>query len=264
MIYNYINGKIIIAKMYDEFNIKSRDWENRTPKWIADAMKHLNINVSWEEVGERIEFDNYHFELPVNVRLIRGIIINGIKCNRVTTVSHIINNTELDKYSNDNYNYSLSNNAVNVEIKSGTAVIVYKRLPLDWDDILGMWIPKLPDVPQVIDNIGWYVLKIILARGYQHPIYSLTSNRAELNPDYLWKSGLKAARMSAKRMDNEDRRILAETLSNFLVNPHSHIDDLFSKSAKYYKEGNDFIQYWHTLTRPQYEGSIVTWSQISW
>ena len=228
MTYNFINGRFIIAKIYDEFNIKSNDWESRAPRWIMDALQYLNIKVIFEEVVEEIEFDNYTFNLPVNVRLLRGIVLNNTKLNRVNTVSHKITNSKVDQYTNNLRNYSIDNGKVHLEQKSGKAIVVYARIPLDWDDELGMWIPRVPDVVEVQENITWYVLKLILARGYIHPIYSLTSNRAELNPDYNWKATRKAARLAAGSMDVEARASMAEVLSRFLNNPHADIDELFN------------------------------------
>lgn len=228
MTYNFVNGKLIIAKMYDEFGIKSRDWESRAPKWIADAMKYLKIYYSYEEVTEEISFTNYSFKLPCDIRVLRGIVLNNIKLNRVTTVSHKLTNKTLDQVTNELNNYSLDSGTVHLEQKEGTAYVIYRKVPVTWDDILGMWIPDVPDIPEVQENVAWYVLRIILARGYKHPIYSLTTNRVELNPDYMWRSTIKKAKSSAKTMDNEQRRIMAERLSTFLANPHGDIQELFN------------------------------------
>ena len=228
MVYNFVNGKLIIAKMYDEFNIKSRDWESRAPRWIADAMKYLNINLAWEEITEDIDFTDYTFKLPCNIRMLRGIVVNNIKLDRVTTVSHKLTNKEIDQRTTNLKYYTLNNGMIELEQKEGTASVVYRKAPVEWDDKLGMWIPMIPDIPDVHENIAWYVLKIILARGYEHPIYSLTTNRPENNPDYMWRTTMKKARRSSNRMDNEQRRIMAETLINFLSNPHGDIQELFN------------------------------------
>ena len=257
MIYNYINGKIIIAKMYDEFNIKSRDWENRTPKWIADALKHLNIFASWREVNPSINFSNHSFELPKDVIVLRGIKINGIKGTKTTTISHLSDSSKFKEYTNNLYNYSINGNTVHTEMESGTAEIIYKCMPLEWDDILGMWIPKVPDLPLILDNIGWYVLRLILSRGYSHPIYSLTTNNPELNPYRLWKTGIQAAKLSAKRMTNEDRANVANIMSSMLVNPFSSSGDLFSNTKEIFAPIGDFLNYWERLSTIKSSDSML-------
>ncbi len=228
MIYNLVSGKVVMAKIYDEFAVKSRDWENRAPVWIASALKQLNINLSWEEVADTIEFDNYSFNLPCDVRMLRGILINGTKLDRTTTITHLINNKEIENYAIDPKYYSLNAGKIHVELKSGTAEIVYRKLPLEWDDVLGIWIPMIPDVEAVIEHITWYVFKIILARGYAHPIYSLTTNNELLNPEVRWIRTKKAAKLAAKSMDSEARRIMADRLSSFISDPDADVNSLFS------------------------------------
>lgn len=230
MIYNLINGKIIIAKMYDEFNIKSRDWETRSPKWIADAMKYLNIRNSWKEVVEEIEFTDYGFDLPCNTKVLRGIVINNVRLTKSTVVGHQLTNQTIGQHTNENYFYNINAGRVELEIPSGTAKIVYWKLPVEWDDILGMWIPMIPDIPEVMENIAWYVLKIIIARGYVHPVYSLTTNSELNNPHLMWERTKRRAKNRANAMDVDTRAIMAETLSSFLVDPKSDINDLLVKA----------------------------------
>lgn len=250
MVYNYVSGKIIIAKMYDEFNIKSRDWENRAPAWIADAMKQLHIHTAYEEVAESIPFDNYKFKLPCNVRMLRGIVINNKKIDRTTSVPFKLINEDVGYYINEENlnNYSISNGWIYLEKKEGIAKIVYRRLPLEWDDILGMWIPMIPDIPEVIDNIGWYVLRIILARGYQHPVYKLTTNTSHANPYMMWQFTKKGARIRAQSLDSEGRRIMADTMSKFISNPNAEMDELFDNKTNI-STANNFIEYWERLSK---------------
>lgn len=267
MIYNFVSGKLIIAKMYDEFNIKSRDWELRSPKWIADAMKYLNIRTSFKEVVVEVEFDNYEIELPCNIRALRGIVINGKRLHKSTVVGHQITNQEVGFYSQDTRYYNLSDGKAIVEYKSGTAKVVYWALPVEWDDVLSMWIPKVPDIPEVQENIAWYVLKIILARGYVHPIYSLTTGGELNNPALMWERTKRRAKNRANAMDADTRSIMAETLSNFLVNPQSDIDDLLvaarndvgkSEPVKVTTLG-DKIDATKNIT-----GDAAIWSEITW
>ncbi len=250
MVYNFVNGKLIIAKMYDEFNIKSRDWENRAPAWIADAMRYLSIHTAYEEVAEAIPFDNYKFKLPCNVRMLRGIVIDNIKQSRTTEVGFRLTNEDIDNFINPkNLNhYSMSNGYIHLEKESGIARIIYRRLALEWDDALGIWIPMVPDIPEVIENIAWYVLRIILARGYDHPVYKLTTNTRHANPDLMWQHTKKAARIRAQSLDNEGRRIMARTMSQFISNPNADIEEMFSRYTTNVATANNFIKYWERLS----------------
>lgn len=239
MVYNYVNGKIIIGKLYDEFNIQSSDWELRTPNWINDALKDIGARKAMKVRVNSIKFNDYSFKLPCSTRVLQGIIINNRKLDRVNELAFKLTNKNINNKSN--YVYLLNGDEVELEFKEGTAHVVYMDLPVEWDDDLGMWIPLIPNVPRVIEAVTYYVLKIILARGYIHPLYSLTTNNPELNPALLWRDTRKKARISANRMDNEDRRNMSDVLTNFLNNPRADSKELFSRYISQIPTSNEPI-----------------------
>jgi hypothetical protein len=230
MVYNLVNGKLIIAKMNDEFNIKSRDWENRAPKWIADAMSFLSIYPSWERRVEEIKFQNYYFELPCSMKVLEGIIIDDIKQDKSQTIAleYLLGRVNAGKKF-----YTISGGKVITQNKEGVAYVIYKSPPVVWDDTTGVWIPKIPDIAEVQENIAWYVLKHILARGYVHPIYDLKSNSGHLNPHMLWEMTKKRARNRAKAMDLEDRRALADVMCSFLANPKADLNEFLIEDMNF-------------------------------
>ncbi|KAF5080360.1 hypothetical protein DSECCO2_120020 [anaerobic digester metagenome] len=228
MIYNLISGKVVIFKLYDEYNIKSRDWENRVPNWILDAISYLNISSQLDEVAIDIEFTNHSFKLPCDIKVLRGVIVDNMALNRVDTVSHQVTNTIIADYDEHTNHYSIDNGYIKLEKETGTATVVYKRVAMEGDDVTGMWIPMIPDIPEVINNITYYVLKIILARGYVHPIYSLSSNNPITNPDLLWRNSLTTAKRKAKAMDAEKRAKVAEINTRFIADPNADTNELFN------------------------------------
>lgn len=267
MVYNLISGKIIISTIYDEYNVQSRDWENRAPAWIAKALGYLGITYGLEEDVEEIHFDNYSFELPCNTKMLRAIVIDGFKLDRVTSAA-FKQVGEVDSSHMQVHNkYILNAGRVELQIKSGTAYVIYRKLPLDWDDNIGMWIPRVPDIPEVIDNITWYVLKIILARGYSHPVYSLNTNREHNNPDLRWKNSMKAAKIKARSLDNEGRRIMAETLSTFLSDPNADINKLFFPEPDgHILPPRNWKEYIEQKIAPKkvVVGDRAKWEQVDW
>ena len=249
MTYNFINGKFIIAKLYDEFNIKSSDWETRAPRWIADALSNLGAFKSLKQVNEPIKFTNHTFKLPCDTKVLRGISINGVKLDRVTNVNYKETNKEVSKYIVPSGTYYLDNGEVSVEFEEGIAHVSYLVLPVEWDDELGMWIPMIPNKFKVVQNITWYVLKLILARGYIHPLYSLTTNNPLLNPSILWRDTTKGAKLAINSMDNEERRIMADTLSRFLSNPRADAEELFSMYTQYSQKTNEPVHTFDDLLK---------------
>lgn len=228
MVYNWINGKVVIFKLNDEYNIKSRDWESRVPNWILNALSYLNIGASLDEAQVDIEFTNYSFKLPCDIKVLRGVIVDSMSLNRVTTVSHQVTNTIIADYAEYTNNYSIDNGYIYLEKESGTATVVYNRVHLETDDISGMWIPMIPNIPEVIDNITYYVFKIILARGYIHPIYNLTNNNPLTNPDLMWRNSLIIAKRKIKSMDSAQRAKVAEIMTRFIADSNAETNELFN------------------------------------
>ena len=230
MVTNYLKARLIIASMYDEFNIISRDWEARAPKWIADNLNNLHISLQYGTKTLPIKFTNYEFELPCDIKVLRDIILNDIKLDYTSTTGFDLSRKEVsDNNITDLRYYTIEGNKVKLEVESGTANVVYTVLPMDWDEELGKYLPRVPDVPEVVDNTKWYILRHILARGYKHPVYSLRSNSPYNNPDIRWQQTKKEARFRAREMSKEQRRIMADTMSTFISNSNPDIDILLNE-----------------------------------
>jgi hypothetical protein len=232
MIYNYINSKIIIAKVYDEFAIKSNDWESRSPQWIMDAISHLGIEYSLEEIAKDFEFNNYKVKIPCNTRMLSAVVYDGKPLQRTTADTFLLTNKIASQYVTPTY-YIINNGNIELEVESGIITIIYSKPPFEWDDVLNMWFPMIPDNIQVIENILWYVLTRILARGYQHSVYNLTQNNGLTNPDMRWRNTIKSARNACNTMDATKRASMADILSRFLSNPHADIQELYNPRSKY-------------------------------
>lgn len=230
MINDSVNGKLIIASIYDEFNIISRDWESRSPRWILDALKGLNISLEYGYKTETVKIENYKFKLPCRSELVRGIFVNGKPLNLTRTIGHLLTYDQLElKNIQDKRFYTISEKRITTEIESGEAIVVYASIPLDWDETTNMYIPRVPDIQEVIENVKWYILKIILARGYKHPVYSLTTNNPLNNPHLRWEQTKRPARLAARRMTKEQRMQMAEVLSEFTSDPHTYVNDLINE-----------------------------------
>lgn len=223
MVYNYISSKVVIGTVYEDFNILSNDWENRAPKWILNALGFYNVEYSLENTFEPIKFTNYKFKLPCNTSLLRAIIINSRLLERVSNSSFLISRHQMP----DPNVYQINIGNVELGIESGEAIVIYNKPPFEWDDVLNVYFPLIPHTSQVIENLSWYVLMRILARGYVHPVYSLATQNPLVNPDIRWRDTLKSAKNSINRMDATERASLSEILTRFIADPLSLERDLF-------------------------------------
>lgn len=186
---SYITGNTVIANIYDEFNIKSDDFVKRSPNWIYQALRHLRHINTYLDYYDKSTYDSNTIFLSEFIQRINLLIVD----NEVLINTGYINDvTPNVNYSNKKYN--INNNIITLESYSGTYEIWFKSIPVEFDDILQMFVPKVPNKERVIENIKWYVLKMILSRGYIHPIYSLGNRNSEYDPNTKWQNTLRGAK----------------------------------------------------------------------
>jgi hypothetical protein len=220
MVYNFVSGKIIVAEIYDNFAVKSRDWETRAPRWIASGLALMDISKGWEESVEEVSFTDYKFKLPNHVKALKGILVDDIPMENI--VASPISSSDVERRSE--YTYYINNGWAHLSEEEGVATIIYMKPPIEIDEESGLHYPLIPEVEEVKIALRWYVLMQILSRGYIHPIFSLNSNNGETNPTYKWNEHRRRAKYFADRMDNPQRHRMAKLLSEFLSNPNDTIN----------------------------------------
>jgi hypothetical protein len=230
MVYNLISGRIIIQEVYDFFNPQSHDWVARCPRWIYKGLREINSNaflVSAEPM--EVEIHNYKFELPDDLANLRGIVINHIKQDRITTVSGtkaINHNLEHELFSDY---YTLHGDYVTCEKEHGVAKIYYEKYPNYYDKDLQQMCPIIRNNENLISALKWYIMIRMQSRGYVHGVYQLGARNQRYDPSILWMEERKIAKMSINRLDNEGRRMLADLMTTFLVNPYQDSEEFFYK-----------------------------------
>lgn len=261
---NFISGTTIIGTIYDEFNIKSDDWINRVPNWIYKALKALNnSNVFIDYYNLQGQFENNKIFLPEFEGAIKLLSVNGtilINNDNINLVSSSANNETFSVESDDdtfntnnalsrdtlltsgntdtliNYSsYYIQNRTLYTKYNNGTYKLWYKAIPIEFNDKFQNYIPYVPDLEPVIDNIKWFVFKNLLSRGYIHPIYSLGNRNPEYDPAIQYKISKKGARIALDGMDFNDRNEIANVNMAFLTKPSYETGQVYNL-AELFKE----------------------------
>lgn len=231
MNYKFINSNIFYTRVYDQFNIKGTDWEGRMPYWVARALEQLHILIELEDVVEPLTISEYKASLPCDIKLLRGVELNGYRLKEGGVLNHKTN-TSLDDLSfHDEYTYELSNGWITLHhLEEGTINLHYKRVPVEFDNIRNLYFPLVPDNEDCMQAIDWFILKHILSRGYKHPVFSLSSNNPLTNPEARWRESSKIARNSLGAMDSGTRRKIYELLTTFVVNQNAYNNEFFDNT----------------------------------
>lgn len=81
MINKYISSKIIISRIYDDYNIQSDDFVSKVSTWIYNAIRELGIKQTYILENPVLQFHDNRVCIPIHVDRIYGVKINGIDAN---------------------------------------------------------------------------------------------------------------------------------------------------------------------------------------
>ena len=187
MISSFISSSVCIFDIIDRYNIQSEDFVSRCSKWISNAIDDIGYIVNLESFSYETKFDNGRCLLPEFCKGVDLVIINGVKAdynenftlrddyvplNRgVETILNlnngIVNSLDIEVDEND-FNkvpgpyYKIANGWFHSNVKSGYAEIIYKQYPVEFNEILGLSFPIIPDEYNTKEAIMYYILQILL------------------------------------------------------------------------------------------------------
>lgn len=83
MIHKFINSKILIEKIYDEYNIQSDDFITRFPNWVLNVLRNIKIKQVYLLENAQIDIVDYKAFIPQQIDKIYMVIINGTLANPI-------------------------------------------------------------------------------------------------------------------------------------------------------------------------------------
>lgn len=221
MNYKLISSQAVIANVQDRFNPDYGGWIARAPKWITNGLAKVDSEFILVPAHEEVEVASYKGKLPCSLETLIGIKKDGYRLRRLGTYNH--NEYALNDPTSDE-TYELSNdNYFHTSFEEGTVTVYYLRPPMIMDNDLGIMFPMIPDNFDLIENLSWYILMIMLSRGYKHPVFNY------MDAEQRWKDTKKEAEQSLNAFDDDTREMITRVFTTFLSNPNSHFDDTFRK-----------------------------------
>jgi len=212
---NLISGKEIVGRINDKFNLDYTDWINRTPLLIADALRKINIPMTYEKVRSTVILNGYIGDLPYDLNYLDAVSYNGEFVDKLEYINNNI--TDIPNQGVIIHFYTLDlNRHITFTIQDAELVLYYRRLPCVFDFDRNIYFPSVPDNIFVIEAIEWYIIMSLLIRGHKHPIYEIGSNNPFLNPQIQWETSLKKAR-NAIGFTKEDRLAINVMKTSFIT-----------------------------------------------
>jgi hypothetical protein len=253
---SYISSRVIVAEMFEDYNIQSSDFIARFPVWVVQCLEDLNIIQAYIEKEKEDTYNNGKFQLPYDCKGVISIKINNELYRPVTSQNGIVNiNTQtafteifrFDLYEDamlvdensdiqaewSRYRYDhnitvgnkikecksvyVNGNWVNVkEPLTGVYLIRYRGFPLEYSNEDGTYYPLIYNEEVLKQAIKYYLLKNILIRGYIHPVMNLKENNPYTNPAMAYDRIRIRARNKCNKFTN-DRRNDIITINNSTI-----------------------------------------------
>ena len=114
------------------------------------------------------------------------------------------------------YTYTMSEGWLHLDIEEGTVTLSYASIPIDLDVDSKLYYPLIPDVQPLKDALKWYIMRILLYRGYIHPLFNLKENNPYLNPGMAYDKAAPIARVKCNSMNLDRRKNLANVMNTFI------------------------------------------------
>lgn len=222
----HITLQRLIGKVDNDFNISESDWIPRVAAWTIDALSQMKV-LPMEKKRRTLEVSNRVATFPctLNAESIKVFDANGneIKeynaaggcgCGKptdnsfkggeigvtdvsarngweTTQVANVVSGCAGRNFVLDCNNISLNFDADTIEVESYEVATYY-------DEYYDCECPYIYDDGLLLEALAWYILFKYLSRGSTHPVYSLKSPTAAINPYTQWNTLRPKAAASVK------------------------------------------------------------------
>lgn len=239
MISNLISSSVVIFDVIDKYNISSEDFVTRAPNWIKACIKDLGYIATLTSESYETKYNHGRALLPPFCESVEMVVINGTKIDYNETLylredavdlnrgvgltlnlgDGVLNSMDIEVDESDLANvvhpfYKIENGWLHTNVVSGYLEIVFKKYPTEFNEILGLECPLIPDEYNTREAIGYYILKTLLMRGYTHPLLSLKDNNPLLNPGIAYERHKVQSRIKLNAPTKDKRSKYTNPLSS--------------------------------------------------
>lgn len=181
MVYKTCSVNKVIGEIFRDFKPSYSGWVSDAIEWIGDAVDTMKAGGSYGEKSKQIEVIDYRAKLPCDIENLLGISYNGRRLPRSGGLNHknlkgsCVNLlvTEVSE------SYTLNPNYIHTTFQEGCITVYYLGIDTDCDGY-----------PMVVDDavyraaLKWYVLMMLLGRGFKHQVFTYADAEARWKKTY--------------------------------------------------------------------------------
>ncbi len=215
MILNTISSKVVIARVFDRFNIDYLGFVVRVPNWIHSAMRQLELQVPLNPEIVVGTVSEYKCNIPPHTRKLYGVSYNGLRLPRIGAINETVKD-DMPTLVHDIDKYELGPGYIITTFEEGEVKFYIDSLPVEWDATHKIYFPIIPDNEEVLLALDWFVIKSLLERGHKVGDLSLKENNEYLNPGLAFDAQKKKARNSVTVFDADERQQISNMITTLL------------------------------------------------
>lgn len=210
MVYNTCSVNRIIAQIYRDIKPSHSGWINDAIEWIADAIDIMKVHQGYKQTFMKTQVIDYRVKLPCNLNYLLGVEHNHMRLQRTGSIN--INNEKCSCLDNlvchpHSKTYSLNPNYIITSFKEGEIIIYYKGLEIDCDGF-----PYVIDEPFYRQALIWYVLRMMLLRGFKHQTLTFA------DADALWEKTYPKAQNACNMFDIDGYELFKKSWTGLVKN----------------------------------------------
>lgn len=235
MTYKQISSKVIIGRVFEQYNVDYSGFVSRVPNYVHSAMRELKIYTSLIPKTVDAIVTDYKCPIPEDCEILEGVSYLGLRLKRTDTINQKDSNN-MPNLISDKHSYEVNNNGYIIttfkESNEGEFKFYIKTLPIEYDNKTKLYFPLIPDNEDLIEALSMYVIKRLLQRGHKVGEFSLKINNPYLNPGIAWDRLKKVAKNSILSLDGDDRQQISELIRTFLVNKNYYYNEEFNTNNR--------------------------------
>ncbi len=226
MVYKLINSKVIVSRLFDEYNIDYSGFISRVPTWIYNAMRAIRVSNTLEAITVPGMVVNYKCIIPNGTEELIAITYNGFILPRDTKINEGVVD-EMAKLYNYTEKYQLNNMGyIITTFPTGNITFYIKQFPTELDVDSNLLYPLIPNNEELFNAISWYILRNLLYRGHKITGLSLNAGNEFINPALRWEKLKFVARNSLATLDRDDMKNISNMIRSFLIDYNKYNNDL--------------------------------------
>lgn len=162
-----VSSKLIVAELYQDFNIDNDDWVNKVNRHIERAMGIMRIDGFYIKKTLIQDVKEFKSPLPCDAKYIMAVLMysNG-HLVRLPLSRHIGLGIDFKNITtHTTLKGGIENNYLHTNFEKGKIMFVYYSVPVDdCGDIL------IPDCPEVLEALPYFIIQKLSLSGYKHPV----------------------------------------------------------------------------------------------